>query len=191
MSKKEIKKLACIFFIGLVVGIIFLNSTNLESKKNILEYVQNYIINIKEVKMENVCNFENLFKNTLVLTIIFFSGFFIFGKIIIYIANFSKGFILGFTISSIIGCFGTWKGILTAMAILFIQNLIEIPLIIFLSMASMSIIKDIKSINNNEKFKKKVIVFFIMYLFTECINITSLLINVYFSSNFIKIIKLF
>lgn len=191
MEKKEIKKLVCIFFIGLVVGVIFLNSTNIENKKNILDYIQNYINTIKEVNISNILNIENIFRNSIILMLIFLSSFFIFGKVMIYVLNFFKGFILGYTISAITGCFGIGNGILVSTVVLLGQNLIEIPLIIIFSLAATEIIKDIKSINNNEKVRKKVIRFIILYLFTECINITSLLINVYISSNFVKIIKIF
>lgn len=191
MSKKDIKKLVIIFFIGLVVGVIFLNGTNIENKRVIYEYIKNYIENISKIRVSDICNVENIYRNSIIITTIFLSGFFVFGKTIIYLANFSKGFILGFTISSIVGSIGGMNGVIAAISVLLIQNLVEIPLIIFFSLISMMMTKDIKSINNNEKFRKKVTSFIIAYLFTECINITSLLINVYFSSNFVKIIKFF
>lgn len=139
LNKNLIIFLALLGIIGIVAGTVL--SIILDSKDAALvtEYLNTFINNINSNKL----NYGNSLLNCLITNIgtsifIWLLGFSIIGIPLILIIYFSKTFILGFTISSIIINYKI-KGCLLAFIYVFPHLVINIFNIVFLSMYALSI----------------------------------------------------
>jgi len=101
-----------IFFIGIVMGVIFINNTSEIQYNEITSYINTFIKDLKE--NQNIDNFlllKDSIKKNLILTIfLWFMGSTIIGVYIVYATICFRGFCLGYTISSIILSLGIRKG---------------------------------------------------------------------------------
>lgn len=139
LNKNLIIFLTLLGIIGIIAGTVL--SIILDSKDAALvtEYLNNFINNINLNKL----NYGNSLLNCLITNIgtsifVWLLGFSIIGIPLILIIYFSKTFILGFTISSIIINYKL-KGCLLAFIYVFPHLVINIFNIVFLSMYALSI----------------------------------------------------
>ena len=117
--------LTIIFFIGLILGIIFVNNTKEAQSDQISTYINNFIDSIKEnYQISKPKLLINSIKGNLYITIIlWFLGSTVIGMPLIYLVIGYKGYCIGYTISSIIATIGTGKGILFIIATVLYQNI--------------------------------------------------------------------
>lgn len=109
---KDYLTLSIIFIIGVMVGVILINNSNEESKREISGYINGFISSIKDSKYE--VDKTKLIKTSIVenlktVGIIWLAGTTVIGMPLIYIIILYKGFCLGYTISAIISSLGMWK----------------------------------------------------------------------------------
>ena len=130
-NKREYLFLIILFFIGIILGVFFINTSNQEQLNEIDNYLNNLINNIKQC--ENI-NLFLLFKksityNLLIAAILWFGATTIAGIPIVHGIVLIKGFSIGYTISSIINCFGIGKGLIIVLLLLILHNIIFLPTI--------------------------------------------------------------
>ena len=118
-----------LFFIGLIVGVLFINNTSNVKLEEINTYLNNMVKDIKSY--ENI-DFGSLFKqsvisNFIIIILLWFGASTIIGIPVVYGTIVLKGFGIGYTISSIIMCFEIGKGILISLSIMLLHNIIFIP----------------------------------------------------------------
>lgn len=107
-NKKNFLCLLIIFFIGIAVGITFINHAN---ESQILE-IQGYVTSLKDnIKSSDDINktlllMQSMKKNAIFVLLIWFLGCTIIGSFLIYVAVIYKGFSIGYTVSAIIATLG-------------------------------------------------------------------------------------
>jgi stage II sporulation protein M len=151
--KKNISKyiiILVVFAIGVLVGTFYLKK--IDNVNDVSSYLQD---TIKIIKSGNKINRGSVLKEALLMNlktsiIIWLLGSAIVGIPLLLIYTGYRGFLLGFTISSILTTFGSYKGNLFLAGSLLPQNLIVIPCMILM------VISGFKLSENVLKSKKSV-----------------------------------
>lgn len=139
-SNKNIYVFLFIFgLIGLICGSILAIVLDSEDSKLVTEYLNNFFNNISSGSL----NFKSSFINSLISNLgsglfIWLLGISIIGIPLILIIYFSKTFILGFSVSSIIINYKA-KGCILSLCYIFPHMIFNILIIAFLSMYSLSL----------------------------------------------------
>ena len=182
--------IACIlFFIGSIFGIIFINNINDEKSTQICEYVKSLLSNIQNTEI----NYSSLLKNSIIsniiiILILWLAPSTIIGIPFVYAEISFRGFVLGYTISSILISIGIKNGILCNISILLLHNIIFIPVLLGASVSGMklynSIIKNKQKENVKFEFLRHTFFCIIMFF----LLVISSLVEVYLSTNLLIII---
>lgn len=181
-----------LFFIALIVGVFFVNGTDDLKLEEINSYFNNLIEKINT--LENI-NFLELFKssvisNIITISILWFGASTIVGILVVYGTILFKGFSIGYTISSIIACFGVGKGILIALSILLLHNIIYIPAMFGASVSGIKLYQSIMKNKQRDNIKIEVLRHTIFSSLMLVLMVISSLIEVYCSTNlFIILLK--
>lgn len=116
MQKKKYLFLATIVLIGIISGILFIFFISKEDKSLVKDELDTFFEYIKGNKINYLSTFINsILSNFSYLLIVWILGISIVGMPIIVFLLFFKGFIFGFSFSSVIANYG-FKGILLASA---------------------------------------------------------------------------
>lgn len=177
--------LTIIFFIGLILGIIFVNNTKEAQSDQISTYINNFIDSIKEnYQISKPKLLINSIKGNLYITIIlWFLGSTVIGMPLIYLVIGYKGYCIGYTISSIIATIGTGKGILFIIATVLFQNIIYIPAVLTLAVSGIKLYKLIMEDRRRENIKMQILKHTIFSLFIFIILIMASLVETYISGS--------
>lgn len=147
--------LIIVFFIGLILGIMFINNAQNDSQKEIDSYIHNFIEQINgNYQISKFDIFIKALKNNLITSILLWVlGCIVFGVPLIYLVIGYKGFCIGFSISAIIASLGTGKGILFAIATMLMQNIIYIPIYLAMAVSGINLQKNIAKERKKEEMK--------------------------------------
>jgi stage II sporulation protein M len=175
-DKKVNRFVLVIFIIGFISGCFFLTIISTEEKTIIADQITNFIANINNNTLNNITIFKNnLISNLLYIIILWILGLSIIGIIINIFLIYLKGFILGFTISSIVLTYKI-KGILFNLIYVFPNELLKILMLITIGVYSLtlsiSILREILKKNNNKLrtlFKRYTIIL-IISIFLCCLT---------------------
>ena len=101
---KEYIIVSIIFFLGVVIGILFINNTSENQSIEINNYISTFIQDLKNNKEINnsVLLKDSIKKNCVLAVFLWFVGATVIGIVIVYATICFRGFCLGYTISSII-----------------------------------------------------------------------------------------
>lgn len=123
------------FFVGMILGIFFINHTSEEEILNINAYVNSLKENIEKENSINrvVLLLQSIKQNSIFILIIWLLGCTIIGSSLVYFAILYKGFSLGYTISAIIASLGSKSGTVFVFSSLLLQNIIFLPAIFILA----------------------------------------------------------
>lgn len=173
-----------IFMLGLLLGITILNNSTDQQKEEVENYINDFA---NQVKSGESVNYNQLFLTSLkanaktVIAILFFSISLIGIPIVFGIIGY-QGFKLGYTLSSMIMTFGSLKGSLLSMSILFLNKIITIPALVVMSVEGIKISKEIIK-HENKSIKYELYRFIIISIATLIILTISSLIETYICSN--------
>ena len=156
---KEYATVVLIFFIGIIIGIIFINNVNDEQGTEISNYINNFI---DSMHTNSTINFLNLLKESIssniILTIcLWFAGCTVIGMPIVYGIIAFRGFCVGYTVSSIIATLGTGKGLAFSISTILLQNILIIPAIFALSVSGIKLYKSIMKDKRKENIKLEIL----------------------------------
>ena len=166
---KNIKEYAIsilVFFIGIIIGVMILNSSNAENQKDISGYINEFIQTIKNNEYQidtKKLLINSIMSNLKLAIIIWISGSTIIGIPLVYGCLGYKGICIGYSISAIIAVLEKGKGIIFAISSMLLQNIIAIPCILALTVSS---IKMYKSTMKEYMKKNKEIIKFEKYRHT-------------------------
>lgn len=109
---KEYAIISIIFFIGIIIGIIFINKASETQISEINNYIYTFVQDLKNDSNINELLLlkDSLKKNCVLAIFLWFMGSTVIGISIVYITICFRGFCLGYTISSIISSYGVRKG---------------------------------------------------------------------------------
>lgn len=181
-----------LFFIGLIVGILFINNSDDAKIQEINTYLNNMVNNIKTY--ENI-DFASLLKqsvgsNFIMIILLWFGASTIIGIPIVYGTIALKGFSIGYTVSSIIACFGAGKGILIALSIMLLHNIILIPAMLGAGVSGVKLYQSIMKNKERDNIKLEILRHTLFCALMLILVILSSVIEVYASTNlFIMLLK--
>lgn len=139
-----------IFIIGLCIGIAIVNQLPETGLQEINEYVEtsiNVLKNESEISKIQILK-SSLFKNIVVVFIIWFFGLTLLGSFILYFITLIIGITFGYTLAAIMTSFTFIQGILFFLTAMLLQNIINIPSIIFLIMQGINLHKEVATKQN-------------------------------------------
>lgn len=184
---KEYIIVSIVFIIGIVIGVIVVNNSNLEQKEEIQNYIQQFITNIKENQQIDVLALlKTVLLNDLILIIgLVVAGSTVIGIPVVYGIVVYKGFCLSYAIASILAVLGKWQGMIFAFLAVGLQNIIYIPCILALAVSGIKLYKSIIKDKKQENIKIEIIRHILFSSVISAIFLLGALIEVYVSTNFI------
>lgn len=181
-----------LFFIGIIVGVLFINNISDTKIEEINTYLNNMVDDIKTYEKIDYGTLlkKSVSSNFTLIIILWFGASTIIGIPIVYSSIVIKGFSIGYTISSIIMCFGTGKGIIISLSIMLLHNIIFIPSMLGASVSGMKLYQSIMKNKNRDNIKLEILRHTIFCIFMLGLMLVSSLIEVYGSTNlFIMLLK--
>ena len=198
MIKEHIKNnykaylsVSIVFLIGIIIGVVFINNLTEERQLQLADYINSFTQSLNEdYKIDlNILLRKSIINNFILSILIWFTGSTIIGIPIVYLIIGFKGFTLGYTVSTIIITFNTWKGIFFVMCALLLQNIIFIPCIFALAVSGIRFYKAIIKDRRKENIKIEIIRHTIFSIVMFLLLMSSSFIEVYGSSNILEICK--
>lgn len=189
-NKKEYLIAVLLFFVGLIIGILFINNVNDNQFIEIDEYIKGLINKMKSV--ENIDNImllkESIISNLILIIILWLASSTVIGIPVVYGTLIFRGFVLGYTISSIVATLGAGNGILFSLPSLLLHNIIFIPAILATAVSGMKLYKSIIKNREKENVKIEFIRHTIFCAIMLLLLIISSFVEVYISTNLSKIV---
>ena len=180
--------LLIIFFIGLILGVIFVDNAREPQANQISSYINNFINSIKEnyqISTKDLLK-ETVINNVSIAVILWFLGSTVIGFPLIYVVICYKGYCIGYTISSVIATIGTAKGIVFILATMLLQNIIYIPVILTLGVSGVKLYRLIMEDRRRENIKIQIAKHTIFSILMLMLLIISALIETYISGNLLE-----
>ncbi len=138
INKKIFVFLFVLMLIGIIAGSIFTTILNSSDKKLVVDHLNDFINNINNNKLDYLFSLKsNLITNIGYVMLIWLLGISVIGLPIIIIMFFTKCFILGFSVGSVLITFKL-KGILVSLVYIFPGQVISLLFLLLLMMYSMS-----------------------------------------------------
>lgn len=175
-----------VFLVGIIIGVMLLNSSNQENQENISGYINEFIISIKnqEYKIDQKkLLIKSITSNLKIAILIWIAGSTIIGIPITYGCLGYKGICIGYSISAIIATMEKVKGIVFVLSSMLLQNIIAIPCILALTVSSVKIHKYIMKERNKENLKCEIYRHSMFSAFMVIGLIISSLIEIFISTN--------
>lgn len=144
-------KVFIIFIIGICIGIAVVNQLPETGLQSINDYITNSINTLKnntEISKFQILK-SSLFKNIVIVLLTWFLGLTLIGSFILYFFTLIIGITFGYTLAAIMTSFTFVQGILFFFTGMLLQNIINIPSIIFLIMQGIKSHKTLLNKQNN------------------------------------------
>ena len=189
-NKRKYILLLLIFIIGIVLGVFFINNSDENQKKEINEYITNFVTTLKE---NNSIDKKELVKASLKGNIVmgialWFIGSTVIGLPLIYFFVLYKGLCIGYTMSSAILTLSTGKGILFCISSILLHNIIMIPAILMIAVSGTNLCQAIIKNRTKENIKLEIIKHSIISFIGIIFFMLSSLAEVYISTNFLMMV---
>lgn len=179
-----------LFLIGIILGTMYINNSDLNQRQEVSDYINKFIVNIQDgSKIESNNLLRTSICNNLIITILLWiSGLTVIGMPIVYLIVSIKGFFMGYTISAIIATLGTVQGLKFVLSAMLLQNIIIIPSMLVLAVSGIKLYKAIMQDRCRENIKVEIIKYTIIAIFIGITNIIASMIETYISANIFKFI---
>lgn len=181
--------LIIIFFIGLILGVLFVNNSNETQANQISSYINNFINSVKEnyqISSKELLK-TSIINNTCIAILLWFLGSTVIGVPLIYLVIGYKGYCIGYTIAAVTATLETEKSILFILATMLLQNIIYIPTIITLAVSGIKLYKLIMEDRRKENIKVQILRHTIFSLLMLVLLLFSSLVETYISGNLSQI----
>lgn len=189
-NKKLLVFLIIFGIIGIIAGSIFNIMLNESDKILVSSYITNFFNNISDNTLNNVSALKNgLISEISYILIIWLLGISVIGIPIILFMYFSKFFILGFSISSIISNYG-FKGCLLSFSYIFPHKIINIIIYTLITLFTLKVSgKILYTIIRREKLDFKIVLnrYLILLIVSMGILILTALFEVFITPIIIKL----
>lgn len=189
-NSKEYIIVLLMFVIGVFVGVLFINNMNSEQNVEVSTYLTSFIDKFKNT--ENINNAEilrtSVLQNFILACILWFFGTTVIGLPVVFGIVLYRGFCLGYTVSASIMVLGLSKGIPFILIALLLQNIIFIPSIIAIAVSGFKLYKSIVKDRRKENIKLEILRHTIFSLVMLGFLVISSMIEVFISTNLLKII---
>ena len=182
--------LLIVFFIGIILGTIFINNSKENQVIQITTYINNFINSMKNNYQisTNILLIDSIINNVSTAILLWFLGSTVIGVPLIYLVIGYKGYCIGFTISAIIATIGAGKGILFIIGTMLLQNIIYIPCILTLATSGIKLYKLIIEDRRRENVKLQILKHTIFSIFILLVLIISSFVETFISGNLITVL---
>ena len=179
-----------LFFIGIILGTIFINNSKENQVIQITTYINNFINSMKNNYQisTNILLIDSIINNVSTAILLWFLGSTVIGVPLIYLVIGYKGYCIGFTISAIIATIGAGKGILFIIGTMLLQNIIYIPCILTLATSGIKLYKLIIEDRRRENVKLQILKHTIFSIFILLVLIISSFVETFISGNLITVL---
>lgn len=128
-----------LFLMGVIFGAIVVNSLSFNQKEDLFHYLSMFFGEMSkgEIASSKELFLQSFFHNSKYIGIMWVLGISIIGLPVILILLFLKGIVVGFTVGFLVSQMG-WKGFLLSLGTVLPQNLIIIPVFIYVTTMSVS-----------------------------------------------------
>ena len=191
-NKREFLQVVVLFFVGLIIGVMFMNNLNDVQNQEIQTYFSNLTANVQNTEGINLFNLlkKSITSNVIFVIVLWLGAATIIGIPIVYGTIIFKGFSVGFTISSIMYIYGSGNGILVSISLLLLQNIILIPAMFSFCVSGARLYKSIMKNKERDNIKVEILRHTFFCLLMLILMIIASLIEVYISTNlFIILLK--
>lgn len=177
-----------LLFIGIILGVIFVNNLADEQKVEIENYLTTFITSLKEGgSIDKIGLLLDSLKNNIGIGILlWFLGCTVIGIPILYLVIAFRGFCLGYTISAVIAILGTGKGSLLIASSMLLQNVFFIPCILALGVSGMKLYESIMKDKRRENIKLEIVRHTLFSLIMIMLLALSSVVEVYGSTNLLQ-----
>lgn len=180
-----------ILILGIISGSIFLMVSTETDKTSVITQIQTFFKNISTNSIDNGLALKNsLIINYLFVAAIWILGLSMIGIIINIFLTYIKGFLVGFSISSIFLTYN-YKGILATLLYTFPSQILNIIVVSILSIYSIMFSKNLlqiiiskKNTNNRLMLKKYIVILMLCII----LSFISSLLEVYIFPNLLKLV---
>lgn len=190
-SKKINYFVITILLFGVISGSIFLIVLNDTDKSNAILQIETFISNIDGNKIDNGLALKNsLIINYIFVGLIWGLGLSIIGVIFNIFLTYIKGFIIGFSISSIFLTY-KYKGILMGLLYIFPHQIINIIVVCILTIYSIMFSHNLLTIIVSKNVKKNRLMlkkYVIILVFSVIASFISSILEIYMFPNLLKVI---
>ena len=190
-SKKINYFVITILLFGVISGSIFLIVLNDTDKSNAILQIETFISNIDGNKIDNGLALKNsLIINYIFVGLIWGLGLSIIGVIFNIFLTYIKGFIIGFSISSIFLTY-KYKGILMGLLYIFPHQIINIIVVCILTIYSIMFSHNLLTIIVSKNVKKNRLMlkkYVIILIFSVIASFISSILEIYMFPNLLKVI---
>ena len=181
---KEYIIVTVLFLIGIILGVIFINNTTQEQAQEISNYLNNFLIELKNNYSINRVELlkQSITENIILSIMLWFVGSTVVGIPIVYAIISFRGFCLGYSIASSIATMGIKNGIIFNISTMLFQNIIFVPAILALGVSGIKLYKSIVKDKRKETIKLEIYRHTIFSTIMAILLIISSFIEVYISS---------
>lgn len=181
--------LLIIFFIGVILGVLFVNNSNETQANQISSYINNFINSVKENYQISTKTLllTSIINNTGMAILLWFLGSTVIGVSLIYLVIGYRGFCIGYTIAAVTATIGPGKSIIFITSVMLLQNIIYIPTIITIAVSGIKLYKLIMQDKRKENIKVQIIRHTIFSLLMLIILLLSAVIETYISGGLSQI----
>lgn len=174
---------------GVVAGVLFINNANETEQEEISTYIMDFTDKTKnDVSIDYTKLFINSVKNNLWLAIcLWFAGLTVIGIFVVYAVICYRGFVLGYSISSIIATLGVKSGTKFILSSMLLQNIIFIPILFALAISGIRLYKSIMKDRRRENIKLEILRHTIFSAMLAIIFILASFVETYVSSNILML----
>ena len=189
-NKKEYISLCIALFIGVVLGVLFINNVRDDEKIQIQEYINSFIDILKN---NNEIDRVTLLKDSIIRNItigiaLWFVGSTVIGIPLVYAYVTYKGFCISYTISSCIAVLGQVKGLVFSLSSLFLQNIIIIPIILSISVSGIKLYQSIMKDRRKENIKLEIIKHTIISIISILCLVVAAIIETFLSTTLLGVL---
>lgn len=189
-NHKEYIIVTLLFIIGIFLGVLFVNNIQESQRVEIDGYFNNFIEKLKNTEDINQVELlkTSMGQNIMLAVVIWFFGTTVIGIPVVFGIVLYRGFCLGYTISVCVSIMGLSKGIVFVLVTLLLQNIIFIPAILALAVSGFKLYKSIVKDNRKENIKLEIVRHTIFSLIMTLVLIVASLIEIFLSTNLLKVI---
>lgn len=179
--------LLILFFIGIILGICFVNNTNEAQANQISSYINNFVNNLKsnyEISKVDIL-LQTIKNNFIIILILWFLGCTVIGMPLIYLIITYKGYCIGYTVAAVVASLGVGKGIVFIILTMLLQNIIYIPIILTTAVSGINLHKLITEDKRRENIKLQILKHSILSILMLIILTIEAFVEAYISGNLV------
>ncbi|MCI8384309.1 MAG: stage II sporulation protein M [Clostridia bacterium] len=187
-NKKEYILVSLLFIIGIFLGVLFVNYLQEAQKTEITTYFNTFIEKMKTTENLNQIDLlkTSIGQNLILAIVMWFFGTTVIGIPVVFGLVVYRGFCLGYTIAVCITIMGLPQGLIFALILLLLQNVLFVPAMLALAVSGFKLYQSIIKDRNKENIKIEVVRHTIFSFIMLLILAVSSAVEVFLSTNILK-----